>query len=259
LPPFRVGTRFREPGSSGKTISLLASEEKLATLGKLVGCVAHELRNPLGVVQSCIFTLRESLGHSEPKVLEQLDVMESAVWRARKVVDDLLQYSRCRAGQPNLCDLQLILDECLSAAEESGTVTVHRSHPPHACHAWADPDHLRHIFDNLIQNSMEAMGEGGGDLHVTIEPMEDKVRVILCDTAPGVSEETASRLFEPLFTTKPGGVGLGLAVAKELVGRNGGAIGFLRGDAGGLEFHVVLPGGPSQERAGSGKDFGNAR
>lgn len=240
-------------------MALLAGEEKLATLGKLVGCVAHEIRNPLGVLSSCIFTLRESLGTQDPAVLEQLDVMEQALHRARKIVNDLLQYSRSRGGQPILCDLQLVLDECLRPAEDLPGVTVRRDFPPHACHAWADPDHLGHIFDNLVQNSLEAMGEDGGEIRVSLERMDEKVRVVVRDDGPAVSEEVASRLFEPLFTTKPGGVGLGLAVAKELVGRNGGAIGFLRGDAGGLEVHVVLPGGPPQDRAGSGQGFGNAR
>jgi PAS domain S-box-containing protein len=225
-----------------KAQAQLVQREKLAVLGQLAGGVSHELRNPLGAIKNSAYFLNMVLQDPEPDVAETLQILEKEVDTCNRIIGSLLDYAQPKL--PALCpvDLVQLVQETLSRQSISEQVAVVTRFDESLPRARADPDQLRLVLDNIIRNAVQAMPQGGRlEIAAALLPSGDEVQVAFHDTGVGILPDQVARMFEPLFTTKAKGIGLGLALSKQLVEGMGGSI-EVESEAGkGSTFAVRLP------------------
>jgi signal transduction histidine kinase len=221
--------------------------ERLATIGQFAAGIGHELRNPLGVVESSLFLLRQNLqkaGPIEPKAERHLDKIAIEVKRSNATITSLLELARSRPPSPRSIRLTELLRSAVSAANLPGGVEVDVRAEDDA-RAFLDPDQITRVLTNLLINASQAMDERG---QIWIEgergPAETRIRVR--DSGPGVSQEVLSRIFEALFTTKAKGSGLGLALCRRIAEAHGGTI-VLEPSTTGASFLLTVPDQPTPE------------
>ena len=221
----------------------LIDRERLAALGELSASIAHEVRNPLGVIFNSVGSLRRIL-KAEGDVALLLDIVGEEADRLNRMVGDLLDYSR--PVQPALQPVPLrpLLEEALSAARKqmgaaADQVRARLQVSGDATTVRADERLLRQALVNLFLNAYQAMPRGG-QLEVQAALANGAAEIIINDTGPGIPAEIADRVFLPFFTTKATGTGLGLAVVKRIVEGHGGAI-RLGSTSAGAEFRLRLP------------------
>ncbi len=220
----------------------LVRKEKLAILGQLAGSVGHELRNPLGVINNAVYYLTMVLPGADTKVKEYLDVIKSEVDASGRIVSDLLDLSRSREPNTTQLEPKQLIQESLGKCLVPENITV-RTELAETLHQVAvDKLQMGQVFQNLIVNAVQAMPDGG-TLHIRAEEnREDRgVKITVSDTGAGISPENLPKLFQPLFTTKARGVGLGLTVSKRNTEANGGTLTVESRVGLGTTFTVLLP------------------
>ncbi len=221
----------------------LARQERLVALGQMAGGVGHELRNPLGVISNAVFFLRMALPNQEPKIAEYLDLIEKQVAAAEKIVSDLLNFTRAHVAERAPFPLPPLIQQTLERFPPSPHVRLVLDLPADLPRAYADPQHVTQALGNLLLNACQAMPDPAKEnqLRISARAEGDMICVSVEDTGVGIAPEALERLFEPLFTTKPKGVGLGLAVSKKLMEANNGRI-EVRSELGkGSVFELWLP------------------
>jgi signal transduction histidine kinase len=214
-----------------------ARTERLATFGQLIGSIGHELRNPLGVIESSLYILGQRVGDDERakkhvgRIGEQLNL-------ANGIISALLDMIRDRPLMRDKVVLVDVLSSVLGAAAPTATVTVSGvdTLPP----IEADAGQVRQVLMNLVQNADHAAG-APGQVWIRAQADGEFVEISVEDSGPGVDVETRRRLFEPLITTKAKGIGLGLALVKRIVVRHGGDVAYAPRAGGGARFVVRLP------------------
>jgi signal transduction histidine kinase len=215
-----------------------ARVERLSTFGQLVGSIGHDLRNPLGVIETSVFILRGRMGQDD-RAKKHLDRIGEQLGVANGIITNLLDMIR---NKP-LAKEQVSLLEVVNGAAESvprpGSVSF-VAEGLDGLVVEGDPVQLRQVFVNLVTNAVEAAGAEGA-VRVAAARGESGVTVSVEDSGPGVDVATARRLFEPLITTKAKGIGLGLALVKRIVERHGGTVDYEPRAGGGARFTVRLP------------------
>ena len=218
----------------------LLRQEKLAVLGQLAGGVGHELRNPLGVISNAVYFLDSVLAEADETILEYLDIIATRVQEAEKIVADLLNLSRTRVLQRENTAVSELVSTVLERHPPPEVVTITTRIPPDLPPVVVDAQQIGQVLANLITNAYQAMS-AGGTLSLSAEVAADQVRLTVADTGHGMSAETLGEIFEPLFTTKVKGIGLGLIVSKNLVEVNGGRIQVKSVEGQGSTFMIFLP------------------
>ncbi|PKB58578.1 MAG: hypothetical protein BZY83_06260 [SAR202 cluster bacterium Casp-Chloro-G2] len=225
----------------------LVRSERLVAIGKWSGGVAHDLRNPLGAIKNSAYLLKRKLSsdgavEANPKLGQYLEIIEQQVNRSTSIISDLLTFSGVAA--PALEELQVdkVLEDSLETMVKNDHIVLRSKIAPNLHSIRADAEQLQRVFLNLANNAQEAMPEGGR-LDISIANADDQVVIAFSDTGQGISDENIGKIFDPLFTTKTKGTGLGLAVCQEIIMRHGGTIGACRnrGPSGGSVFEVRLP------------------
>jgi signal transduction histidine kinase len=196
----------------------LLRKEKLAMLGQLAGGVGHELRNPLGVMKNSVYYL-EMILPEEARARKHLGILDREVGTANRIVSDLLEFARMKSASRSLIDLKAAVSHLLERLPVPETVAVAWEMPDGLSRVSADRLHVEQILTNLITNAVQAMPNGGT---LTIAGREEPTAVVLSvtDTGIAIRPEDLPKIFQPLFTTKPKGIGLGLAVARDLADAN---------------------------------------
>ncbi len=200
----------------------LARKERLALLGQLAGGVAHELRNPLGVVKNSVYYLKMVLS-AEDQVRKHLQILEREVGTASRIVADLLDFARLRPPVRITTDLNGLLQDVLERTALGDHVEVLTNFAADLPSVSVDPEQVKQVLGNLITNAGQAMPEGG-TLTIETARADGGALVAVSDTGVGIPPENLEKIFQPLFTTKAKGIGLGLAVAKGLAEGNGGTV-----------------------------------
>jgi signal transduction histidine kinase len=220
----------------------LVRQEKLALLGQLAGSVGHELRNPLGVMTNAIFYLEMVLDGAPPEVREYLGILRRQVSLSEKITNDLLDFTRHRAPAVGRIDVSRLVTEQLARLGPL-RVRVETDAPSDLPPASADAVQIGQIVFNLLTNAVQAMESvADGVLRVGCSAQAGRVRVEVADNGPGVREEVRTKIFEPLFTTRARGIGLGLSVSRRLAEANGGTLTLaVNGHARGATFVLELP------------------
>jgi signal transduction histidine kinase len=219
--------------------------ERLATIGQFAASIGHELRNPLGVIESSLYLVRQHLGSeaaSEPKVAKHLERIGAEVKRASQTINDLLDLARNRPLRRVRTPLRPLVDSAVEAALLPAAVSV-ESVIPDGLSAEIDPDQMRQVLVNLIANASQAM-RGRGRVEVEASAaLGGVVQLRVRDDGPGVPEDVRPRIFEALFTTKAKGSGLGLALCRRIMDAHGATIVLEPADAArpGASFLLELP------------------
>lgn len=227
----------------------LVQAEKLAAMGRLTASIAHELNNPLQAVQNCLhLTLNRKLG--EEKQHHYLTLAQEEVDRLIDIVLRMLDFYRPSRGQRSPTDINALIENVLALAAKKlqrGNVTVHRQLARNLPPISVVADQIKQVFLNMVINAIEAMPQGG-DLIITSrlengrsETGENWLRVSFADNGVGLSPEERQHIFEPFYTTKSRGTGLGLSVSYGIVERHGGHIDVKSVPGKGALFSVRLP------------------
>ncbi|MEQ8221294.1 MAG: ATP-binding protein [Candidatus Eremiobacterota bacterium] len=219
----------------------LIGQEKLAVLGHLSGSVGHELLNPLGVINNAVYYLKMVLEESGDNVKEYLDIIASEVYKSKKIISDLLNFSRTNTvAMKKHVRLLLLILEILNRQNVSDKIKIINGISSEDFSVFADPDHMEQILENLIRNACQSM-PGGGELIINGKNTKDYVEISITDTGCGIPEEHMRKIFEPLFTTRSRGIGLGLAVTKKFIEVNGGHIDVKSVENKGTSVTVTFP------------------
>jgi signal transduction histidine kinase len=221
--------------------------EQLGALGQLAASVSHELKNPLGVINTSLHLLRGELAAggapASPTIATHLDRIGRGSRQAARLASQLLDFAHGKQPQPRRFALAMLLDDALAMVEErDGVVVETRCDPPDAT-AHADPAQLARALANLVRNAVQAIRESGVGGVVQLRARRDPLGVVLvvADDGPGIAPEERERAFEPLATTRPDGTGLGLAITRDLIEAHGGRISVSSNPGQGAVFTVLLP------------------
>ena len=218
----------------------LLKSERLAAIGQLATAVGHDLRNPLAALKNASYYLKMKLPSSkDEKVKKMFGVIDKEINYANNIVKDLMDFSRVKKPEFKKVDLISSIQDAVAQLKfpENVTLTTKFSEAPTI---EADPDQLRRIFQNIALNGVQAMPKGG-ELTVSTRKDGDFVEAAFTDTGVGIPEKNMEKLFKPLFTTKAQGVGLGLAICKNLVENHNGRIAVKSKVGKGTTFTVKLP------------------
>jgi signal transduction histidine kinase len=242
----RVSARTRELesalGELREAQETLVRKEKLAMLGLLAGGVGHELRNPLGVMTNAIYYLSAVLKDAPAEVTEYLDIVATQIRLSEKIVGDLLDFARIRPPQFEDVSVHQIVDEQLKRAGSTNGIKIEHDFPADLPRVRVDRVQIGQVVLNLITNAVQAMNGHGANITFRGRPVANGfVRLDVIDSGTGMTREEMQKLFEPLFTTKARGIGLGLAVSRGLVLANGGMISAHSSPGAGTTMSVSLP------------------
>jgi signal transduction histidine kinase len=238
-----------------RTQEQLVRSERLAAIGELASVVGHELRNPLGVITNAHYLLRTVLerNQSDPDAARHLNTAEREVGAATLIVGDLLDYARARQPVTAPVDVDALITEIESILPPPPDVTVTREDEPNLPFAQADRDQLRQVLLNLLSNAYEAVqgstGPDGGTVTIRTSSNDGKISIAVVDTGIGMDDQTRAQIFEPFFSKKTRGTGLGLAVTRRIVDSHGGFIHIDSEVGRGTTFTVVFP---AAQAAGGG-------
>ena len=223
----------------------LIQQERLAALGELSAVVAHEVRNPLGVIFNSLGSLRRLLKPTgDTRML--LDIVGEEADRLNRIVGDLLDFARPSTPEFRPEPLSRVVDEAVAAAlaQNPSGVRLVREPDEELPPVPLDSRLVRQAILNVVVNAVQAMPRGG-QLRVRLRRDADAALLEIEDTGAGIPEEVRHRIFEPFFTTKASGTGLGLAVVKRIVDGHGGEIAVTSLPAGGTVFALRFPFSPA--------------
>lgn len=215
--------------------------EKLAIIGELAARIAHDLRNPLSVVKNTNQMLKISLEDSNEKTVDHLNRIDRAVYRMQHQIDDVLDYVRPVELCKELKNFSIIMQDVLDRITIPDKITVHP--PLEDRRIYCDPLKIEIVFVNLIMNAIHAMeGKSGRiDIIVNDDQNNEFVMIQIKDSGHGIPKSLYQKIFDPLFTTRQIGTGLGLPSCKNILERHGGTIDFTSKVGKGTTFFVRLP------------------
>jgi signal transduction histidine kinase len=248
----RVEERTRELREAQEKI---VRQEKLAVLGQLAGGVGHELRNPLGIISNAIYYLKMIQPDAEEKVRQYHAMIEREVRTSEKIITDLMDYSRLESMERSQVSVLELVQWTLMRFAVPESIKIKLKLPEDLPEVFIDMGQMQQVLGNLIINAYQAMlsprgtsllrpitdGLKRGELSISAKIQKGMVGIAVKDTGVGITPENMKRIFEPLFTTKSKGIGLGLAVSRKLAEANGGRIEVKSELGKGSTFTLVLP------------------
>jgi signal transduction histidine kinase len=228
-----------------ETQEQLIRSEKLAAIGKLAGGVGHELRNPLGAIKNAVYYIKgklinSELAKTEPRIIEFLGIVDDEISSSNKIISDLLNFSRVGKPAVSSTKIRKVMEDTLSRLTVPENIEVINKVDANLPEVEIDADQIRQVFVNIATNAIQAMPEGG-KLTIDARKGDKFLEVAISDTGDGITEDVIGKIFDPLFTTRAKGIGLGLAVCKSIIERHGGAIGVESKVGEGATFIVKLP------------------
>jgi signal transduction histidine kinase len=245
----RVGLTLREKIEREKQIEAqLRHAERLASLGRLVAGVAHEVRNPLATIRLRVQMCRRD--SVDLKVKESCSIALEEIERLNLMVNRLLNFARPIQLQLEAVDLVGLVQERVHSFEQLALqrqIELMTRLPNRNFFALLDKDRMAQVFDNIIQNALEAMADRGGTLSVTLASQIKKdektaeVSAEFQDTGKGMDSDVVGHVFDPFFTTKPSGTGLGLSISHELIRAHGGEIRIHSKEGQGTTVKITIP------------------
>ena len=221
----------------------LHMNERLASMGRVVASIAHEIRNPLGIIRSSAELLLRRAGQADPRTSGILQAIFDEAVRLSQTVNDFLDYARPRQPRQDYVDLAQVLKQVLAFQaghiERQGVqvaLAMEESLPTRG-----DKDLLYRAVYNLVTNALQAM-EGAGNLHISGRAhAEGHVELILRDSGPGFDPAALPRMMDPFFTTKDSGTGLGLPIVSSIISSHGGSFQLENAAGGGAAARISLP------------------
>ena len=224
----------------------LVQQEKLASIGRMAATIAHEIRNPLTSVKLNIQKVAEEESFAET-VKAHLGLSLEGIDQIERFIKELLNFTRVQELSLERWPIEQIVEESLKLLRETlarKKVVVETTYAEGLPQIHADGDKLRQVFLNVLRNAHEAL-EAGGKISIVCEPVEEggkkKARIRISDNGPGIPEKDRENIFEPFFSTKPSGFGLGLANARKIVEQHNGTIRVGKKRGRGSAFVILIP------------------
>jgi signal transduction histidine kinase len=214
--------------------------ERLAMLGQLAGGVAHEIRTPLCVIRNDAYFLKMMADKLGAEGIECVEEINQAVLKAERIVSELLDFTRDFRGEAQEAAIGKLVDAAVRAVAIPSTIEVVPKLGDEEIWIRVDPEQIERILINLIRNAAQALGDKGR-IEIIASIRGAQLVLHVTDNGPGISPENLERVFEPLFTTKPQGIGLGLAVSRQYAKRNGGTLSVRNLEGAGTCFELTLP------------------
>ncbi len=227
----------------------LARAERLVHVGQIAAGVAHELRNPLSVIETSVFLLQERVA-DDTRATRQLERIRAQVGIASDIVGDLLDAARNRPAAMLPVDLAAIAREAVTWVPRPADTVVEAKLPVGVAVVSGDARRLRQVLINLVSNALQAMrAVSPPRLTLSLAVADGFAAVTVRDHGPGIAPDHLARLFEPLWSTRADGVGLGLALSREIAVAHGGTLQADNAPDGGATFTLRLPLPPAPSAA----------
>jgi signal transduction histidine kinase len=228
-----------------ETQERMIRQEKLAFLGQIAGSVSHELRNPLSAIKNAAYYLNIVLEDPNPEIREMIELLENEVNKTEHIISDLLEFTRTRPPEYQTLQITEVLQKTITSLQIPNTIEIKTQVDPEYQKIIADPNQINQVFSNLIENAVKAMPDGG---KITIQTeRNDQVlkkpalTIHITDTGIGIPNNNLEKIFEPLFTTRARGIGLGLSIVRSIIEAHQGIIQVESQENVGSTFSVTLP------------------
>jgi len=228
-----------------ETQERMLRQEKLAFLGQIAGNVSHELRNPLSAIKNAAYYLNIVLEDPNPELQEMIEILNNEVKKTEHIISDLLGFTRTRPPEYQTLQITEVLQKSIASLQIPNTIEIITQVDPEYQKIIADPNQINQVFTNLIENAIRAMPDGG---KITIQTERNDqvlnkpaITIQLTDTGKGIPEKNLEKIFEPLFTTRARGIGLGLSIVKSIIEAHHGIIQVESQEDIGSTFSVTLP------------------
>lgn len=221
----------------------LIRADRLAAMGELTAGVAHEVRNPLGIIRASVQLMEES-GDNRATVHDAAEVIKHEIDRLDRVIKALLDFGRPSVPTMRPVELRRVLEEVVLFTRkfaDRSHVEIVEEYADDVPDVVGDPEQLKQVFVNLISNAVQAMSEEGGTLSVSIGSEDEFVFARFSDTGPGIAADAVGRVFDPFYSTRDDGTGLGLTIVHRIVDEHGGHIEVASDPGTGTAFTVHLP------------------
>ena len=223
----------------------LTRKNQLAAVGELAAVIAHEVRNPLAIISNAVAGLgRHDIGQQDRETL--ISILKEESSRLNRLVGDLLRYARPITVHRQLISVREVAERTIASTTPKDGVSIELGAHGGVHEIWGDPNLLRQVFDNLVDNALQAMdGPAGGQLGIVLRPRTlggaEGVRVEVRDTGEGMDAQVRQRAKDPFFTTRPSGTGLGLAIVERIVEAHGGHVSIASEPGQGTTVDIFLP------------------
>jgi PAS domain S-box-containing protein len=227
----------------------LLRSERLATLGQLTGTVAHELRNPLNAVTASLGVIEHRVNEAGLDLDRSLARTRRGIQRCENIITELLDFARARGLELEPTPIDSWLSVLLSEVTIPEGVSLTTAFDAPRVAPSVDRDRFRRALINIVDNACDAMtdetngvdGTSKGELRLSTRVLDHRLEIEISDTGPGIPAEMITKVFEPLFSTKTFGVGLGLPTVRQIMDEHGGGFSLTNGDAGGATALLWLP------------------
>jgi signal transduction histidine kinase len=233
--------------------SELREAEKLASVGKLAASVAHEIRNPLTSLKMWLFSIRKYVG-GDPALDRKFEIVAEEICRLESIVQNFLEFSRLPELRLSVEPISTLVAKTLELTEPQimdRQIRLLHQNTPGLPPVLADSEQLRQVLLNLLKNAVEATSPGGRIRVSTSAEVDAEGRTMVVvrvsDTGPGMTEETRQRIFEPFFSTKDEGTGLGLCIAARIMVRHQGRLVLESSSHQGTTFAIHIPAAATEE------------
>lgn len=224
----------------------LIKKERLATLGQLTATVSHELRNPLGSIRTSVYVLSQRIDKEDDRAHRAIERVERGVARCDRIIDELLDFTRAGEIDRRPVAFDRWLDELLDDLDLAGSVEIVRDFGGPDADVLIDPDRMRRAVINLVDNAAQAMdGLENPAITISTRVADGLVEMRIADRGPGIPDSILPHIFEPLYSTKNFGVGLGLPTVRIIAEQHRGAIEVERTGPAGSVFRLSFPLGSS--------------
>jgi len=223
----------------------LVRTEKLAAVGTLASGVSHELRNPLSAIKNAVFLLKRKLSKKampdiDEKIIKFLDIMDKEIDRCSKIINDLLGFTRVTKPTRFSADINAVVNEALSRVDISKNIKLSKSLQPDLPMIMIDANQIGQVLINLVENACQAM-MNEGELKICSRVSDSFMEVEVGDSGCGIPKKEVKKIFDPLFTTKPRGTGIGLAVCYGIIQKHNGVIDVKSQEGIGTTMFIKLP------------------
>ena len=223
--------------------SELLKQEKLSVLGQLTATVAHELRNPLSAIRNSLYAIQDLTADAKLPLERPMQRIHRNIKRCDAIIDDLLAYARAREPELTPVALDDWLAEVLDEQTVPAGVTLERRLGAPGAQVALDSDRFRRVVNNLVENAVQAIAETRDrPMRIAVATASmDALEIAIEDSGPGIPPDILPRIFEPLFSTKSFGTGLGLPTVKQIVEQHGGTIAVASTVGAGTTVRIRLP------------------
>ncbi len=227
----------------------LVTRERLATLGQLTATVSHELRNPLGAMRASMYVLEKAIERRTERMDRAIERVNRNITRCDQIIDELLDFTRIRELRLKPTTIDRWLGNVLDEQDAPESIRIERKFGAPDLQVPADTDRLRRAVINVYENACHALTmpseDAGPDavkrLIIETRIRDDRLEIVFTDNGPGIPDDLRDRVFEPLFSTKNFGVGLGLPTVEQIMQQHGGGVTVGAGRGGGATFALWLP------------------